>query len=87
MRHLPSGGGGHCRVQNSFGWVHGWRGEQDSCVHCRAVVLKHFPLGGGGGHAGTHSWFCGHGAVGEHDPPHCAVAGSRQVPAGSVGGH
>jgi hypothetical protein len=86
VRHFPSGGGGHWRVQNSFGWVQGWRGEQDSSVHWRARVSKHFPVGGGG-HAGTQSWFAGHGAVGEQEPLHCAVVGSRQVPLGSGGGH
>jgi hypothetical protein len=87
LRHVPSGGGGHRSVQISFGSVHGWRGEQSWSVHRPSTVTKHFPVGGGGGHSGTHSWFAGQGAVGEHEPPHCAVATSRQVPLGSGGGH
>ncbi len=55
-------------------------------MHCPSTVTKHFP-DGGGRHEGTHSWLAGHGAVGEHEPLHCAVVGSRQIPVGSGGGH
>jgi len=87
LRHVPPGGVGHRSVQISFGIVHGWRGEQSWSVYRPSTVMKHFPVGGGGGHSGTHSWFAGQGAVGEHEPPHCAFATSRHVPLGSGGGH
>jgi hypothetical protein len=32
-RQLPVVGRGHSRVQISFGWLHGWRGEQAWAVH------------------------------------------------------
>jgi hypothetical protein len=74
-------------VQISFGSEHGWWGEHDAVVHCRATVSKHLPNGSGGGQAGTQRSSAGHGAVAEQVPLHCDVVGSKHVPLGEGGGH